>query len=153
ATGIILLLMILDKHRVFPKSLGLFDFRRSTIFSGLLNRASRQSGHLPLFLFGVLNGILPCGMVYFAMVTALNTGDLLMGMLFMFLFGIGTIPAMLVLQIGLRHLNIRLKNRFRNVIPIYVTILAVFLIVRGISPGFPLYAHEKNDTISCGPTH
>jgi len=42
----------------------------------------------------MLNGLLPCGFVYFFAITAAATADPLWGALVMFIFGISTIPAM-----------------------------------------------------------
>lgn len=55
------------------------------------------------FLLGMANGLLPCGMVYLAIAGAVTANTVRNSVLFMFLFGVGTLPAMLVLGIfGLR---------------------------------------------------
>jgi sulfite exporter TauE/SafE len=45
-------------------------------------------------LAGLVWGWLPCGLVYYALFLALPLGDPLLGGLFMLVFGIGTLPAM-----------------------------------------------------------
>lgn len=49
---------------------------------------------LSFFLLGMLNGLLPCGFVYFFAITAASTGSALYGALVMFIFGLSTIPAL-----------------------------------------------------------
>ncbi|QNN44263.1 sulfite exporter TauE/SafE family protein [Pedobacter roseus] len=79
--------------------------RFSRLQSWLLNPLIRLMGkvfNLPLWgLFaGMLNGIIPCAMVYLALATALNTGSVQSGGIFMFLFGLGTTPLMLMISLG-----------------------------------------------------
>jgi len=59
-------------------------------FKSLLNSKS----NLSFFVLGMLNGLLPCGFVYFFAITAASTADPLYGAFVMFIFGISTIPAM-----------------------------------------------------------
>ncbi len=59
-------------------------------FKGVLNSKSNSS----FFILGMLNGLLPCGFVYFFAITAASTADPLYGALVMAIFGLSTIPAM-----------------------------------------------------------
>lgn len=59
-------------------------------FQGVLHSQSNVS----FFLLGMLNGLLPCGFVYFFAITAASTADPLSGALVMAIFGMSTIPAM-----------------------------------------------------------
>lgn len=79
--------------------------RFSTLQLKAMNPLSKLMGkvfNLKLWgLFaGMLNGIIPCGMVYLALATALNTGNVQSGATFMFLFGLGTTPLMLMISLG-----------------------------------------------------
>ena len=49
-----------------------------------------------LFFAGLLNGLLPCGLVYFALLGAVATGTILEGGIFMTGFGLGTLPLLLI---------------------------------------------------------
>jgi uncharacterized protein len=62
-------------------------------FKGVLNSKSNVS----FFVLGMLNGLLPCGFVYFFAITAASTADPLYGALVMAIFGLSTIPAMFAL--------------------------------------------------------
>src|SRR5690606_16522395 len=45
---------------------------------------------------GALHGLIPCGMVYMAIAGSLSTGSALTGASFMFFFGLGTTPLLLL---------------------------------------------------------
>jgi len=59
-------------------------------FQAILHSKSNAS----FFILGMLNGLLPCGFVYFFAITAASTASPLYGALVMFIFGVSTIPAM-----------------------------------------------------------
>ncbi|AHJ13899.1 sulfite exporter TauE/SafE family protein [Sulfurospirillum multivorans] len=62
-----------------------------TLFSKLIHSKTMAS----FYGLGVLNGFLPCGLVYFFLAAAATSGSLLGGGLIMALFGLATMPAML----------------------------------------------------------
>ncbi|MCP4283950.1 MAG: sulfite exporter TauE/SafE family protein [Gammaproteobacteria bacterium] len=47
------------------------------------------------FLYGMVWGWLPCGLVYSALLLALSQGNTLQGVLLMFVFGLGTLPSVI----------------------------------------------------------
>jgi sulfite exporter TauE/SafE len=59
-------------------------------FKALLHSKSLFS----FFILGMLNGLLPCGLVYFFAITAASTADPFWGGVVMAIFGLSTIPAM-----------------------------------------------------------
>ncbi len=61
-----------------------------TAFKNLLRSESLQG----FYLLGMLNGLLPCGFVYFFAITAASTASPVYGALVMFIFGLSTIPAL-----------------------------------------------------------
>ena len=84
-----------------------------------------------LFSIGLLNGLLPCGFVYLALAGALATGHCTGGMLYMTLFGLGTIPAMLTISMAGHLIGAGFKKQIRKVSPFIAIALAVLLIYRG----------------------
>src|SRR4029453_9994244 len=99
----------------------------------LLRRRSIAS----LGLLGLLNGLLPCGLVYVACAGATTTGDVLSGAAYMGLFGIGTVPMMLTISLSGRLIPFAWRLRLRKAIPVSVFLLATLLILRGMSLGIP----------------
>ena len=81
-------------------------------------------------MFGVLNGLLPCGIVYWAIAASLMTFNPLEGAAYMFIFGLGTLPLMLATVLASRGLQRSAIRRFYRFIPVYQFLLGVFLIYR-----------------------
>lgn len=86
-----------------------------------------------LFFIGLLNGLLPCGLVYIALAGALATGNVVMGIWYMVLFGLGTIPMLLALGVAGNLVSQRIRQRINRLIPIMVVVVGVFFILRGLN--------------------
>ncbi len=102
----------------------------------------RKSGWSPLFILGLLNGLLPCGMVYMALVASLAAGDLLGGAGFMALFGLGTVPLMLAVSLMGTMLSAETRSLFHKAMPYVACVVAVLLIVRGLNMNIPYVSPE-----------
>ncbi|MFC2114525.1 sulfite exporter TauE/SafE family protein [Bacteroidota bacterium] len=100
-----------------------------------------------LFIIGLLNGLLPCGLVYIAIAGAIGTGNYIMGGLSMLFFGIGTAPML----IGISFLGSTISNSFRKwmnkLIPVVVIVIGVLFILRGLNLGIP-YVSPKSQMLS-----
>ena len=84
---------------------------------GLTRLATRGAGATGLggrFVFGMANGLLPCGLVYAALAVPMAAGDPLVGALSMVAFGLGTVPALVAMTLGLRATLLR-DLRWRRV--------------------------------------
>jgi len=102
-----------------------------------LRKLFTQSSHASLFLIGLLNGLLPCGLVYFAIAGAIATGSSLSGSLFMFVFGLGTLPMLLAVSLIGNLISLELRKRMTRVIPYAIVFIGVLFILRGLSLGIP----------------
>jgi sulfite exporter TauE/SafE len=98
-----------------------------------MNRALKQGGVRGVFLLGALNGLLPCGLVYSALLVTAASGGSLPGALGMFLFGAGTVPALLVMGLGAGALSVRLRQTLVRVAGILIVIVGVQLALRGLA--------------------
>lgn len=97
-----------------------------------------KQGTIPaMFLIGLLNGLLPCGLVYVAIAGAISSGDAISGMLFMILFGLGTFPAMFAATIFGRFINLNIRKKINQAIPALAFVLAILFILRGLALGIP----------------
>ena len=90
-----------------------------------------------LFFIGMLNGLLPCGLVYMAIAGAIGTGSIGLGTLYMILFGLGTIPMLLGISLAGNLLSQTVRKRINKLIPIMVVLVGIFFILRGLSLGIP----------------
>jgi Uncharacterized conserved protein len=90
-----------------------------------------------LILIGLLNGLLPCGLVYVAIAGAINSGSVLKGSLFMTLFGVGTIPLLLIASLAGNAVGQTVRSKMQRAVPYFVFFLGVLFVLRGMSLGIP----------------
>ncbi len=109
---------------------------------------------LSSFLLGMTNGLLPCGMVYFALAGALSSTTIVGSLLFMILFGAGTLPLMFSVHFaGTTYLSLSFRNKTRKLVPFFIASMGVLLILRGLNLGIPYISpflgNETGRVISC----
>jgi len=118
---------------------------------GQFRKLFAKSSISSLFVIGLLNGLLPCGLVYVAIAGAISTGDVTSGVIYMILFGIGTIPVMFAIPLAGNIIGIRIRKKFRGIVSAFIIMLGILFILRGLSLGIPyispptkvLKPHEK----------
>ena len=81
---------------------------------------------------GFLNGLLPCGFVYVALAGAITTGSAATGAVYMALFGLGTVPALLAVRFVPALLPASVRRQINLAMPIVTVGLAMLLLARGI---------------------
>jgi hypothetical protein len=91
-----------------------------------------------MFLIGILNGFLPCGLVYVALAGAIASGDSISGAAVMILFGFGTVPAMFTASVFGKFINIGIRTKIRKAVPVLAILLGVIFILRGMNLGVPM---------------
>lgn len=89
------------------------------------------------FLLGMLNGFLPCGLVYAAVAGALATADLVNGLGYMVVFGLGTFPAMFVMALSGRALKGLSYTTLNKISTVFVLVLGGLLVIRGLDLNIP----------------
>ena len=94
----------------------------------------KRYGH---FAVGMLNGVLPCAFVYVALATASNTSSVFQSALFMFFFGLGTLPLMFASAVGISFASQAVRRSINNVLPVLSLVLGSWLILRGLSLDIP----------------
>lgn len=67
----------------------------SKVFLHWFRKMLQSKNIMSFFGLGVLNGLIPCGLVYFFEITAASTGHPFWGGVVMAIFGISTIPALM----------------------------------------------------------
>ena len=101
------------------------------------------SSYPSLLVIGLLNGLLPCGLVYVAIAGAINTNDIISGAIYMSIFGLGTIPIMASIPIVGNLIGINIRKRFKGVVSAFIIILGIIFILRGLSLGIPYISPPK----------
>ncbi|HIP21295.1 MAG TPA: sulfite exporter TauE/SafE family protein [Sulfurimonas sp.] len=106
------------------------SFSSSTLYKKTFKKILNSKSNASFFFLGMLNGLLPCGFVYFFAITAASTADPLYGALVMFIFGVSTIPAMFSLGF---LASLAQATSFRNMM---MSLSAIIVILYGV---FTLY--------------
>lgn len=103
-------------------------------FSGTTIRKLFQSG-MPFkpLLFGIINGLLPCGLIYIALINSLLAGSPFSGMMAMVFFGLGTVP---VLTLA-RWISGKFQWRTNRWTPVLITLVGLMVVFRGLNLGIP----------------
>ena len=130
------LLMILvafyPQLKFFKASAPSFWTRTLNFLKQKMNLYLKKRSFSSFFIMGFLNGYLPCGLVYMALVGALATGDPFKGALFMIFFGLGTTPAMMLITYLQNILTANLRNKIQKIIPYAVALVGILFVLRGL---------------------
>ncbi len=147
ALGVIIIILLVIPGKYKNKFLGMNIILKITeplkrSIGKLFKRTS-----LPSFLLiGFLNGFLPCGFVYIGLAGAAATGSPITGMLFMVLFGLGTLPAMLTVSLFGKLISLNVRKKISRAIPVLAFMLALIFILRGLNLGIPYLSPKMMGT-------
>lgn len=97
----------------------------------LLRRSEQPRNSLRMFVTGLIMGLLPCGLSFGAFARSLAAADLLTGAGMTLLFGLGTLPGLLLLGTGLSALARRYRRHSDLLSGIVMTMIALRLLVDG----------------------
>ena len=111
-----------------------------------LGKLLQKPDYKSRFLTGILNGFLPCGMVYMALTASLAAGGIWQGASFMALFGLGTIPFMFAVVLAGNMMTQAFRIKVLKIIPLMMILLGGLFIVRGLELGIP-YLSPKEDAL------
>lgn len=133
AVGTLMIVIVVVPEREFMK----YNFSKpvyrllSKIKSNLGNQFKRKSPDA-FFTIGLLNGFLPCGLVYAALFGAIAMQNLTLSVTYMILYGIGTIPMMSAVVYLSNLLSIPVRNKLQKIIPIVAVFIGIMFIFRGL---------------------
>lgn len=144
-TGIFILIAVLSTVNLEQKFIALPYFNRLFFqLKSTLGRLLKRSSGLSIFSTGLLNGLLPCGLVYLALASAVSLGDFWTSGLFMLAFGMGTMPLMLLLILTGNSTHLKYRLILQKLYTPFLVVLAFWFIYRGIHfylpPDFQLSA-------------
>jgi sulfite exporter TauE/SafE len=116
-----------------------------------LGRWSRAHPVAGPVLSGAANGLLPCGLVYSAMLTAAALGSAASAVALMAGFGLGTVPALVALSLAAAAPAFGIRTRLRRLTPVLLAITAAILLARGLAPATT--AHHVGQTALPATAH
>ena len=121
----------------------------SKVKSSLGNQFKKKSFQ-SLFTIGLLNGFLPCGMVYVALFGAIAMQNISLGVTYMLLFGIGTIPMMVAVSYASNLITFSFRGTLQKAIPYVAVIIGMLFIIRGLGLDIP-YLSPSNMSLFVQP--
>jgi len=143
--GVLMIVVILIPSKIFNKfNLSKPIYKAVGKVKNAMGKELKNKKSSTFFTIGYLNGLLPCGLVYMAIFGALATGDALKGSLYMALFGLGTIPLMTTAIYLGNFLKLKVKQKMLKVIPVFVVVIGLLFIMRGLGLGIPYISPSNN---------
>jgi sulfite exporter TauE/SafE len=151
--GVLILLFILLPQKWFGE---MRIYQRISIFTNRLKAGFKQNFKTNYFrgqlVFGILNGLLPCGLVYAALAGSFIQLETIKGAAYMAMFGLGTLPMMLSISLGSGWLKRHFNPKMKKLIPLTYVVLAIWLIYRGVaSPELRLHGNKVDEVVNCVP--
>jgi sulfite exporter TauE/SafE len=131
--GVLMITIAIVPERLFMK----YNFSKpvykiiSKVKSSLGSQFKRKSPDA-LFTIGLLNGFLPCGMVYAALFGAIAMQDVTLGVSYMLLYGLGTIPMMSAVVFISNIVSVPLRSKLQKIIPVVAVFIGILFIFRGL---------------------
>jgi len=134
---------------VLPKRIPALQNRNAGLWfyekvRSLLGTLFLQRNQASLFLIGLLNGLLPCGLVYMAAAGAVGAGNVADSVLFMAFFGLGTLPVMWSVAFFGNYVSVGIRQKIRRAYPYMMMLMACLLILRGMGLGIPYVSPKMN---------
>lgn len=136
--GIVMIILVLVPYKYISK----YNFSKP-VYKTISKVKSRLGKELKkktpdtFLTIGFLNGFLPCGLVYMALFGAIAMGNAWEGLAYMALFGLGTVPLMTSAIYFSGFLKGVSRQRVQKFIPVFVVIIGVLFIMRGLGLGIP----------------
>lgn len=136
--GVLMILVALIPEKVFAR----YNFSKpiyrviTKVKSGLGQQLKNKS-YKSLFTIGLLNGFLPCGMVYVALFGAIAMPAISFSILYMILFGIGTIPMLTAIVYFSNLFSFSFRKTIQKAIPVFAIIIGILFIIRGLGLDIP----------------
>lgn len=117
-----------------------------------LGRLLQKADYRSRFTTGILNGFLPCGMVYMALTASLAAGGIWQGASYMALFGLGTLPFMFAVVLAGNLMNQAFRIKILKAVPVIMIILGGLFILRGLELGIP-YISPRAEAMTISKDH
>lgn len=103
------------------------------------------------FVVGILNALLPCGLIYTAIAGAILSGTPLNAAKYMAIFGSGTAIVMVLLSMSGSLLIQKYRLQLRKTVPVLLFTMGLIFILRGMNLGIPYLSPkmEKDQAVKC----
>jgi len=140
--GVLMILFVLFSGNYFSSfSIGIFAKLNGWIkaqFSGFIQQKTLSS----FWFIGLLNGLLPCGLVYAGLAGALATFSVAGAAGFMFFFGLGTVPLLLMFTMYANATGFKTMRAFQKAVPVVLIAMGILLVLRGLNLDIPFISPQ-----------
>lgn len=123
-------------------------FGVQSLISKGLGKVIASKSPFKLSMLGMLNGFLPCGMVYIALMNALLAGNPASSATAMLAFGIGTLPSMIAVGFAANRISSSMRQKMNKAVPYLLTVVGVLIILRGMNLDIPFISPKVSLTTS-----
>lgn len=136
--GVMMIIIAIVPEKVFAK----YNFSKpiykilSNVKATLGSQFKRKTPDA-LFTIGLLNGFLPCGMVYAALFGAIAMQNISLSITYMLLYGLGTIPMMSAVVYVSNLLSLPIRSKLQKIIPVVAVFIGILFIIRGLGLDIP----------------
>jgi hypothetical protein len=136
--GILMIMVAVVPEKEFAKyNFSKPIYRIITKVKSSLGQQFKSKSYQSLFTIGLLNGFLPCGMVYVAIFGAIAMQSISMGIVYMLLFGLGTIPLLTAVIYISNLLSFSFRGTLQKMIPLVAVLIGMLFIIRGLGLDIP----------------
>jgi sulfite exporter TauE/SafE len=131
--GILMILIAIVPEKIFAQ----YNFSKpiytliSKVKSSLGSQFKRKTPDA-FFTIGIFNGLLPCGLVYAALFGAIAMQNVTLGVTYMVLYGLGTIPLMSAVVYMSNLLSLPVRSKLQKIVPIITVVIGLLFVLRGM---------------------
>ena len=122
------------------------SFSSSHFYQNTFRKVLRSRSLYSFYILGILNGFLPCGLVYFFAVTAASTGSPLWGAFVMLIFGLSTVPALFSLGY---FTGLFTKSSFRQLMMKLASLVVILFGIYTIYRGYGFVINPDKSVLNC----
>ncbi|NVK84493.1 MAG: sulfite exporter TauE/SafE family protein [Cytophagia bacterium] len=152
-TGVLMIIFLVLTRGRIPQSFYLKPLNRMVLkVKARLGKLLQGNTFRSNALMGLYNGLLPCGLVYMALLASLSMSSLGGSALYMVFFGLGTFPMMLAAAFFGNSIKQWNQKIFSQWVPRFILLVAVLLIFRGLNLGVPYLSPKLsagNEIVIC----
>ena len=149
----IILFVIIPERKLANYNLSKPIFKVLSLLKGRLGHQFKQRTLRSIFTTGLLNGFLPCGLVYVALFGAIAMQNIGLSIVYMILFSLGTVPLMSILIYIKSFISVPVRNKIQKVIPYVVVCMGILFILRGLGLGIPYVSPTTTNLFVQGVAH
>lgn len=145
-------------------AIAFFPYLKNNLFKGLLfpsflqqtyRHFVAQQSMMQFIVLGFINALLPCGLVYTALLASIAFEQTAFSALYMFLFGMGTSLSLLTLIFVKDKMAPKVGQQLQKISRWVSILIGVLLILRGLNLGIPYLSPqmEQGEVKSCCHHH